>query len=70
MVQSVSDSNGIINTVKVQSVTIVMSSKILFKGIKKKQYINVLVTLSKLRGEFRTQSNIKNEATYKNNQHL
>ena len=30
--------------------------------------ITILLTLSKLRGEFRTQSNIKSEAICKNNQ--
>ena len=41
------------------------------KGIEKRNsQITILLTLSKLKGEFITQSNIKTEAMCKNNQQL
>ena len=41
------------------------------KGIEKRNsQITILLTLSKLKGEFITQSNIKTEAICKNNQQL
>ena len=65
----------------VKSVTMVMSNEMLFMGhsclklsrMKKEMNkinseMTILLTLSKLRGEFRTQSNIKSGAICKNNQ--